>query len=201
VLVAGGASGSALLVLAAAGLAVVLMRRGQRRRRLTTGSPDERITGAWYEFTDALRLDGRPAPRHLDATEVAAFAVAPAARRSLLRRATPPGPVDEPSSPDELRTQRPLPPLDDLVAGLNTMAFAPGAAGDAQAERAGAQAVAFGDALRDRRSWWRRAWWQVHPGPLRWHRLRASPQPAPTPMPVTPQEPAESAWSPPARRS
>src|SRR4029450_12457982 len=40
----------------------------------------ERITGAWYEFTDALRLAGRPVPPHLAATEAAAFAstVAPA---------------------------------------------------------------------------------------------------------------------------
>jgi hypothetical protein len=64
----------------------------------------------------------------------------------------------------------PLPPLDDLVEGVNTAAFAPGAAGDEQARRAAEQAVAYGDALRARRSWWRRAWWSVHPGPLHWHR-------------------------------
>jgi hypothetical protein len=63
-----------------------------------------------------------------------------------------------------------LPPLDDLVAGVNASAFAPGAADDGLADRAGAQAVAYADALRARRSWWRRAWWSVHPGPLRWHR-------------------------------
>jgi transglutaminase-like putative cysteine protease len=159
--VAGGATGSTLLVLVAAGFAVVLMRRGQRQRRLALGDPDERITGAWYEFTDALRLDGRPAPRHLDATEIAAFAAAPPpVRGPLLRRAAPPPAEPEP----------PLPPLDDLIAGVNTTAFAPGAADNGQAERAGAQAVAFGDALRDRRTWWRRAWWTLHPGPLRWHR-------------------------------
>ena len=70
----------------------------------------------------------------------------------------------------------PLPPVDELVAGVNTSAFAP-EGGDPeqaehpeQAERAGAQAVAYADALRAHRAWWRRAWWSVHPGPLRWHR-------------------------------
>jgi hypothetical protein len=62
----------------------------------------------------------------------------------------------------------PLPPLDDLVAGVNTSAFAPGAADAAQADRAGAQAVAYADALRARHPWWRRLWWSLNPGPLRW---------------------------------
>jgi transglutaminase-like putative cysteine protease len=160
-LVAGGASGSVLLMLAAAAFAVVLMRRTQRRRRLAAGGAEERITGAWHEFTDALRLAGRPVPRHLAATEAAEFAatVPPPARR--LRRASPAG---EPSPPE------PLPPLDDLVAGVNATGFAPDAADDGQAERAAAQAVAYADELHRRRSWWRRAWWSVHPGPLRWHR-------------------------------
>jgi hypothetical protein len=48
--------------------------------------------------------------------------------------------------------------------------FAPGHADDEQADRAGAQAVAYADALRAHRSWWRRIWWSVRPGPLRWHR-------------------------------
>ena len=63
-----------------------------------------------------------------------------------------------------------LPPLDELVAAVNTVGFAPGAADGGQAERAGAQAVAYAEALRARRSWWRRVWWSVRPGPLRWHR-------------------------------
>lgn len=66
--------------------------------------------------------------------------------------------------------QPPLPPLGELVAGINTVGFAPGAADDAQAQRAGEQAIAYAAALRDRRSWWRRAWWTVNPGPLRWNR-------------------------------
>jgi hypothetical protein len=160
--VAGGASGSVLLVLAAVAFAVVLMRRTQRRRRLDTGGPDERITGAWHEFTDALRLAGRPVPHHLAATEAAEFAAtAPPVGR--LRRASP---AEDRPAPD------PLPPLDDLVAGVNTSGFAPGAADEDQARRAGAQVVAYAEELRQRRSWWRRAWWSVHPGPLRWHRDR-----------------------------
>ena len=159
-LVAGGASGSVLLVLIAAALTVVLMRRNQRRRRLAAAAAGERIVGAWHEFTDALRLAGRPVPQHLAATEAAEFAATvPPARR--LRRATP---VEQERPPE------PLPPLDGLVAGVNATGFAPDAVDDEQAERAATQAVAYADELRRRRSWWRRAWWSIHPGPLRWHR-------------------------------
>jgi hypothetical protein len=150
-----------MLVLAAAAFAVVLMRRAQRRRRLETGGPDERIAGAWHEFTDALRLAGRPVPGHLAATEAAEFAATVPPVRGL-RKASP---AKEPAPPPA-----PLPPLDDLVAGVNTAGFAPGATEDDQARRAGAQVVAYAGELRQRRSWWRRAWWSVHPGPLRWHR-------------------------------
>jgi transglutaminase-like putative cysteine protease len=215
VVVAGGASGSALLVLVALAGSVVVLRRGLRRRRLAVGGPDERITGAWLEFTDALRLAGRPVPAHLAATEAAGYAAeepAPAERKRLLRRAVPrqragsglPDP-DAGARPDVLGPDlvvldageseaawsnaagpgtgavavarapgtisvRPLPPLDALVAGVNTVGFAPGHADDEQADRAGAQAVAYADALRAHRSWWRRIWWSVRPGPLRWHR-------------------------------
>ncbi|MFI7598056.1 DUF3488 and transglutaminase-like domain-containing protein [Actinoplanes sp. NPDC049681] len=217
--VASGAGGSVLLLLAAAAATVVLMRRGLRRRRLTAGAPAARITGAWFEFTDALRLAGRPVPDHLAATEAAAFAAtAPPPGRAIrrpglgLRRATPhaPDPAtadpaaaahqadshtagrdpagSQPAAPaptgDDAAArpedQRPrgaatakgaaLPPLDELVRAVNTVAFAPAAATGEQADRAGAQAAAYADALRGTRPWWRRAWWSVHPGPLRWHR-------------------------------
>jgi hypothetical protein len=171
-LVAGGASGSALLVLAAAAATVLLMRRAQRRRRLTEGAPDDRITGAWLEFTDASRLAGRPIPGHLAATEAATFAATlPPPPKPLLRKASPAGSGSEAAvaaEPPDSATA--APPLDDLVAGLNTVGFAPGAADEDQARRAGEQALAYAEALRRRRSWWRRAWWSVHPGPLRWHR-------------------------------
>jgi hypothetical protein len=62
------------------------------------------------------------------------------------------------------------PSVDALVAGVNTVGFAPGHADDEQARLAGAEAVAFADALRSHRSWWRRIWWSVRPGPLHWHR-------------------------------
>ncbi|BFU45783.1 DUF3488 and transglutaminase-like domain-containing protein [Krasilnikovia sp. MM14-A1004] len=191
--VAGGAGGSLLLVLVAAAATVAGLRRAQRRRRLTRGGPAERITGAWFEVTDALRLAGRPVPGHLAAAEVARFAAeadadaAPGARR--LRRAVPqPRAAGTDSPPGTVLpgTSRaatdPLPPLDDLVAGINTLLFAPGAADGQQARRAGDQAVAYADALRGHRSWWRRLWWNLHPGPLRWHRRRAGPAVADAPV-------------------
>ncbi|GAA3943466.1 transglutaminaseTgpA domain-containing protein [Actinoplanes auranticolor] len=293
--VATGASGSVLLLVIAAGATVVVMRRGLRQRRLGVGAPDERITGAWWEFTDALRLAGRPVPGHLAASEAAAFAALPPVPRQRkgwrfgrlrvgsdgsgtgpggsgaggsgaggsgaggsgaggsgagLNRSgaelggsaggpsgsggdsgmpgagmggrsarqvgvtagpgqgdgAGPGPtagirgpgatseagggavaVDAASvgwrpedAPDRdglglVRAAAPpagyeMPPLDELVAAVNTVGFAPGAADEQQAERAGQQAVAYAEALRAKRSWWRRLWWSLHPGPLRWHR-------------------------------
>jgi hypothetical protein len=179
-LVGGGVSGTVLLVVGAAAVAVILLRRAQRRRRLFDGAPGERITGAWLEFTDALRLAGRPVPAHLAATEVAALAAtaaptpAPATSSTATATATaipPPAAATEPGqSVPAVRAA--LPAVDDLVAGVNTGAFAPSGAGEPQADRAVAQAVAFTEALRDDRSWWRRVLWAVHPGPLRWHRRR-----------------------------
>jgi hypothetical protein len=59
------------------------------------------------------------------------------------------------------------------VDGVNTSRFAPAGTPDAAlAARAGEQALAYAQALRADRSWWRRAWWSIHPGPLRWHRRR-----------------------------
>ncbi|WP_433380287.1 DUF3488 and transglutaminase-like domain-containing protein [Actinoplanes sp. CA-142083] len=188
VVVAGGASGSVLLLMGAAALTLLTMRSSLRRRRLLAGTPDDRIAGAWAELRDALRLAGRPMPSHLAATEAAAYAVSPAPpRRSRLRRATPSSaPTSSPASASPSATPAsaaspasaappspsapPLPPLDALVAGINTVGFAPGAADDGQASRASQQAVDYATALRARRSWWRRIWWSIHPGPLRWHR-------------------------------
>ncbi|MCY1144135.1 DUF3488 and transglutaminase-like domain-containing protein [Actinoplanes sp. Pm04-4] len=158
VVVAGGATGSVLLVLVAAAGTIVLMRRSLRRRRLSTGTPDDRITGAWAEFRDALRLAGQPVPPHLAATEAATYAGKPQPPRKRLRKAVP-----EPAAGD-------LPPLDDLVAAINTVGFAPGSADETQAAKAGSQAVAYADELRARRSWWRRLWWSISPGPLRGRR-------------------------------
>jgi hypothetical protein len=172
-LVATGASGSVLLVLIAAAATVVMMRRGLRQRRLGAGTPDERITGAWLEFTDAVRLDGRPVPSHLAASEAIAHAAAVPARKPA---DAPAAEVADGELMPALRTAAPppegveLPPLDELVAAVNTANFAPGAADAGQAQRAGEQVVAFAEALRERQSWWRRFWWSIRPGPLRWHR-------------------------------
>jgi transglutaminase-like putative cysteine protease len=153
-MVAGGVTGLVVLVAGGAALVVLAMRRSLRRRRLEHGPPAERIAGAWLEVNDALRLAGRPAGAHLDATEVAAHATVAAEGR----RAT--------------RIRSAAPPLVDLAQAVNVATFAPFATDEAQAERAGAQAVAYANELRARRSWWRRVLWSLHPGPLRWHRRR-----------------------------
>lgn len=68
----------------------------------------------------------------------------------------------------------PLPTLDALVDAINTAGFAPEAAQSTQADRAADQVIAYATALRARRSWWRRIWWSVRPGPLRWNRKPAT---------------------------
>jgi transglutaminase-like putative cysteine protease len=153
-MVAGGVTGLMVVLVGGAALVVLVMRRSLRRRRLERGPPAERIAGAWLEVNDALRLAGRPAGAHLDATEVAAHATVAAEGR----RAT--------------RIRSAAPPLVDLAEAVNVAAFAPFSTDEAQAERAGAQAVAYASELRARRSWWRRVLWSLHPGPLRWHRRR-----------------------------
>ncbi|MEV1286175.1 DUF3488 and transglutaminase-like domain-containing protein [Micromonospora sp. NPDC049679] len=149
-LLAGIGVGTLALLLAGAAMTVVLLRRSQRRRRLDAGSPAARIAGAWLEVTDALRLAGQPAAAHLAATEVAAHAVRVHDAAAAVRA--------------------PVPPIDELAALVNLTAFAPAGTGEEQARHAGAQAVAYADQLRARRSWWRRLLWSVHPGPLRWRR-------------------------------
>jgi transglutaminase-like putative cysteine protease len=202
VLVASGTSGGLLFLLVGAAVTVVWMRGAQRRRRLTTGDPGQRITGAWLEFTDALRLAGRPVPAYLSATEAvrhAAVLPRPSQRTGVLRRAVPDdaapretqeendaAPRETQEENDAARRQKqekndaavqgeagdvlPLPALDALVDAVNTAGFAPEAADAGQAERAASQVVAYSAALRERRSWWRRIWWSVRPGPLRWNR-------------------------------
>jgi transglutaminase-like putative cysteine protease len=147
-----------VLVLALTGFAVTvpMMRRAQRRRRLDEGAPDRRVAGAWLEVSDALRLAGRPAQAHLDATEVATHAAVAAGLPRAAHRGE--------------RIRLAVPPIDDLATLVNQATFAPSTTDDAQARRAGAQAIAYVAELRARRPWWRRLLWTVHPGPLRWHR-------------------------------
>ncbi|GIE36240.1 hypothetical protein Ait01nite_092850 [Actinoplanes italicus] len=168
VLVASGTSSGLLFLLAGAAAAVAWLRGAQRKRRLTTGDPGQRIAGAWLEFTDALRLAGRPVPADLSATEAvrhAAVLPRPPQRTGLLRRAVPENP-----EPQIDAGEVPLPGLDGLVDAVNTAGFAPEAADGGQADRAAAEVVAYSAALRERRSWWRRVWWSVRPGPLGWNR-------------------------------
>lgn len=152
--VAGGLSTLLVLLLGGTAAVILTMRRGLRRRRLERGPPAERVAGAWLEVSDALRLAGRPAGPHLDATEVAAHAQVAAEGR----RAT--------------RLRQAAPPIEELAELVNHATFAPFATDESQARRAGAQAVAYAAELRARRSWWRRLLWSLHPGPLRWHKRR-----------------------------
>ncbi|GGL94104.1 transglutaminase domain-containing protein [Micromonospora yangpuensis] len=150
VLVAGGV-GALSAVLAGLLLVLLVLRRAQRRTRLGHGDPAQRITGAFREVTDALRLAGQPAGGDLAATEVAAHARRVAARVPVAAGTSPPS-------------------VDELAELLNRTAFAPGTATEAQADRAATVAGGYVDALRAARPWWRRLLWSVHPGPLRWHR-------------------------------
>jgi len=156
-LLAGGAAAVLVVLIGGYASTVILLRRSQRRRRLNEGDPARRVAGAWLELTDALRLAGRPAQPHLDASEVATHAVAAARPRRAHRAGRP-------------RLRSPVPALDQLTAAVNHTAFAPLLTDDVQARQATAQAAAYVAELRSRRPWWRRILWTLHPGPLRWHR-------------------------------
>ncbi|MFF3869526.1 transglutaminaseTgpA domain-containing protein [Micromonospora sp. NPDC001898] len=171
VLVGGGTAGLLIVVGAVLGVLVAL-RRARSRARLSTGDPGRRIAGAWRELTDALRLAGRPVGGDLAATEVAERARAalaearadrprPTAGTGAGRTGT--GPTPDPA-PD------PAPSVDELAVLLNQVAFAPGSAGEAHADRAVAVATDYTTALRAARPLWRRLLWSTHPGPLRWPR-------------------------------
>ncbi|GIF67663.1 hypothetical protein Ais01nite_56980 [Asanoa ishikariensis] len=87
--------GSLLLLVVAAWCALVVMRRGLSLRRLATGTPADRVAGAWLEVRDALRLAGTPAATHLSATELAAHAAAAVS----VRQAAPEAPSAPQASP------------------------------------------------------------------------------------------------------
>jgi transglutaminase-like putative cysteine protease len=144
--------GLVVLILVGIVVAILVARRGLRRRRLDEGTPADRVTGAWLEVSDALRLAGRRSPTHLTAAEVAEFAGAAAA------------------SPGRKHVRLPAPRLDDLAGLVNAAEFSAGRLAEDDAQRARASATAYVGELRARRSWWRRMIWSVHPGPLRWHR-------------------------------
>ncbi|MCZ7436662.1 transglutaminaseTgpA domain-containing protein [Micromonospora sp. WMMC241] len=152
----GGGVGGLLLVVGAVLAALAAMRRRLSRSRLERGDPGARIAGAWRELTDALRLAGRPVGDDLAAAEVAERA-----RRALAEtRAAAGGP-----SVGDVDASG----VGELAGLVNQATFGPGTSPD-QAERAATLVASYGDALRDARPRWRRLWWRVHPGPLRWRR-------------------------------
>jgi transglutaminase-like putative cysteine protease len=153
--IAGGVGGALAGLVALLVVAIVVLRSAQRRRRLERGSPPERVLGAWHEVGDALALAGAPPAPHLSTSEIAAHAAA----------------VVE-GSPGRLHSRRPrpaAPPLDELATVVNAVGFGPGdaVADESLADEAGRRAIGYADALRARRSWWRRWWWSVSPRPLR----------------------------------
>jgi transglutaminase-like putative cysteine protease len=192
--VAAGLAGAGLLGLIAYAVAIPVLRRRLRRSRLGGPEPGERITGAWLELLDGLRMAGRPALAHLAATEVVRYAATAAGARAHSR--------DSRNAVKRFlrglrlrdRENRPglrpsAPPIDDLATLANAVAFgakasstnttAPSTASepalqidDGAAHHAAAQAVAYVGELRARRPWWRRLLWTVDPRPLWWDRLR-----------------------------
>lgn len=160
VLVAGaGGGGLLLLALLIFVLTVVIGRSRLRRSRLETGTAAHRVEGAWLEVSDALRLAGRPIPTHLTAQEATAHAAEAASRirgKHTVRLAAP--------------------PIDELADVVNQNEFAAEEPANEQAEIARIRALSYIDELRARRSWWRRLIWTLHPGPLRWRRLRGKPR-------------------------
>jgi hypothetical protein len=153
-LVAGAGGGGLILLVAVTFIVMVLVGRSRlRRRRLEEGTPTERVRGAWLEVADALRLAGRPAPGHLTAAEVAQHAALAAAR---IR--------------GKHRVRLAAPPITELGDVVNQATFAGGETGPQQADLARNRAVNFIGELKARRSWWRRVWWALNPGPLRWRR-------------------------------
>lgn len=183
VLVAGAVGG--LLLLVGAALATLAgMRRAQSRARRERGDPGERIAGAWREVTDALRLAGRPVGDDLAATEVARHArqaladaratttTDPTARPTgVTDHAGRPGSGSAAAAPGVAVAPAIMdgPDVDELAVLLNQVAFAPGSATPAHADRAAALAEAYTAALRAARPRWRRLLWSIHPGPLHWH--------------------------------
>lgn len=161
VLVGGGAAGL-LLVVGAALAVLVALRRARSRARLSTGDPGRRIAGAWRELTDALRLAGRPVGGDLAATEVAERA------RAALAEARAGRPGSDADTGAGRTGPGPEPTVDELAILLNQVAFAPGSASEAQADRAANVATDYVTALRAARPRWRRLLWSTHPGPLHW---------------------------------
>ncbi|MFI7576579.1 transglutaminaseTgpA domain-containing protein [Micromonospora sp. NPDC049497] len=174
VLVAAGVGGT-LLLIAALLLTLATLRRSATRAHLERGDPGQRIAGAWREVTDALRLAGHPVGGDLSATEVAVRARRVLTDAQALRSDGPADASGGPGGGPDALIGHGGPGVgrggglgvEELADLLNRVAFAPGTAGDEQADRAAAVARHYTVALRAARPWWRRLLWSVHPGPLR----------------------------------
>ncbi|MEU1398576.1 transglutaminaseTgpA domain-containing protein [Micromonospora zamorensis] len=189
VLVSAG-SGGLLLLVGALLLTLLAMRRSLTRARLSHGDPGQRITGAWREVTDALRLAGRPVGDDLAATEVAGHAHRALAEARARRAGGGPSTPDSVAgtgdgtagvgaaagvsaaagagAPAGAGAANPdVGSVDELAVLLNQVGFAPGAATADQATRAAEVATGYVATLRTARPWWRRLLWSVHPTPLR----------------------------------
>ncbi|HTF09163.1 MAG TPA: transglutaminaseTgpA domain-containing protein [Asanoa sp.] len=160
--------GGLLLLVVAAVCALILMRRRLSRRRLATGTPGDRVAGAWLEVRDALRLAGTPAPAHLSATELAAHAAGAVVDRPAVKEPPVLRPAVEAVASAEAAP--PPPELATLVDLVNRDAFAPDQVGETEAAKAATAARAYHARLRAAQSRWRRLLWPLHPGPLRWNR-------------------------------
>ncbi len=160
-LASAGAVLLALLLGVPAGL--LAARARLRRRRIRAGTPGQRVTGAWREVLDGLRLAGVPAGGHLAATEVSAHAA---------RIADPIG------APGRAKLRLPAPRLDELARTVNVLTFAEASVSAQEADRVSTQALAYVGELRARRSWWRRLRWSLDPRPLRWARRTPTGDPA-----------------------
>jgi transglutaminase-like putative cysteine protease len=165
------AGGTLLGLVLVAQFGVVVARVVRGRRRLRSGTPSDRVRGAWLELLDGLRLAGRPAPRHLTATEVAAWAGQVSAVRPL--------PAAGPAAQPRGAKRGPLPPLTQLAELVNLVAFAPEWADERDAAAATDETEAYLRRLRRDSRLSRRLVWWLRPGPLRW-RHGTAPRPAPT---------------------
>lgn len=142
----GGIAAALLLVLLVAAVPVLRSRRSARRLR--TGTPAQRVIGAWTEIREALRLAGHRPPAAASAAEVARLAAT--------------GVPDRPGTP-------PLPDLRPLAEAVNAVGFAPAVSfASADAARAGQLARDYHRGLRSRHGLLSRLRWRLDPRPLFW---------------------------------
>jgi hypothetical protein len=146
----GGIAAALLLVLLVAAVPVLRSRRSGRRLR--TGTPAQRVIGAWTEIREALRLAGHRPPAAASAAEVARLAAT----------GVPDRPSDRPGTP-------PLPDLRPLAEAVNAVGFAPEVSfASADAARAAELARDYHRGLRSRHGLLSRLRWRLDPRPLFW---------------------------------